>query len=286
MRRDVGCSPLLTPWHHFWRRDGVAFLIDPEIERRVTALEIPFNPLGVDAYGVSRLELARWMTILAFFYRRYFRVRAEGVQNIPTRGRAMLVGNHSGGIAIDGAMVIASALLELDPPRLAQGMVEKFINVFPFASMWAARTGQFTGLPEHAVRLLEDDRLLMVFPEGARGTAKHFFERHSLVDFGTGFMRLALQTHTPIVPFGFLGGGEAVPTIFNLYKLGRALGAPYIPVTPYILPIPLPARLSVRYGEPMTFAGNGTEDDAVIAGCVNEVKARIAELIAQGRRNA
>ena len=56
------------------------------------------------------------------------------------------------------------------------------------------------GLPEHAVRLLEDDRLLLVFPEGARGTAKLFKDRNSLVRFGTGFMRLALQTGTPIVP--------------------------------------------------------------------------------------
>ena len=110
-------------------------------------------------------------------------------------------------------MVIASCFLEMNPPRLAQGMVDKFINEFPFASLWSNKTGQFTGLPEHAIRLLEEDRLLMVFPEGARGTAKLWKERYSLVDFGTGFMRLALKTKTPIIPFGFLGGGDAIPTI-------------------------------------------------------------------------
>ena len=115
----------------------------------------------------------------------------------------MLVGNHSGGVAIDGAMVLASMFFDMDPPRLAQGMAEKFINKVPFASEWANRTGQFTGLPENAVRLLEDERLLVVFPEGARGTAKLYKERYSLVDFGTGFMRLALKTKTPIIPFAF-----------------------------------------------------------------------------------
>jgi 1-acyl-sn-glycerol-3-phosphate acyltransferase len=264
----------------------VAFLIDPDVERRVAALEIPFNRQGVDPYGVTRKDLARWMSMLGFLYKHYFRVRAEGVEHVPARGRAMLVGNHSGGIAIDGAMVIASMMLELDPPRLAQGMVEKFINVFPFASMWAARTGQFTGLPEHAVRLLEDDRLLMVFPEGARGTAKLFHERFSLVDFGTGFMRLALKTRTPIIPFGFVGGGDAVPTVFNAYKLGRALGAPYIPVTPYLLPVPLPVQLSVRYGKPLLFEGNGAEDDEVITRYVDHVKAAITDLVELGRRGA
>jgi 1-acyl-sn-glycerol-3-phosphate acyltransferase len=133
------------------------------------------------------------------------------------------------------------------------------------------------------VRLLEDERLLMVFPEGARGTAKLYKERHSLVDFGTGFMRLALKTKTPIIPFAFLGGGEAIPTIFNAHTLGRMLGAPYIPVTPYLLPVPLPVNLQIYYGEPLVFSGSGAEDDEVIAGYVAQVKESIATGIEYGR---
>jgi 1-acyl-sn-glycerol-3-phosphate acyltransferase len=164
-------------------------------------------------------------------------------------------------------------------------MAEKFINTVPFASQWTNRTGQFTGLPETAQKLLEDERLLLVFPEGARGTAKLYKERHSLVHFGTGFVRLALKTRTPIVPFGFLGGGEAIPTIVNSYALGKLLGAPYVPITPYLLALPLPVRLEVHYGAPLVFEGDGSEDDEVIAGYVEQVKARIAELIEVGRRH-
>jgi 1-acyl-sn-glycerol-3-phosphate acyltransferase len=196
----------------------------------------------------------------------------------------MLVGNHSGGIAIDAAMVIAACFFDKDPPRLAQGMIEKFINQVPFASLWAGRTGQFTGIPEHAIRLLEDERLLLVFPEGARGTAKLFPERNSLVDFGTGFLRLALKTRTPIIPFGFLGGGEAMPTVANAYTLGKLLGVPYIPITPYGLPLPLPAMMQVHFGEPLRFAGDGSEEDAVIEGYVDDVKRAIAGLIAEGQK--
>src|SRR5579872_4720845 len=159
----------------------------------------------------------------------------------------MLVGNHSGGVPIDAAMVIASCLLEMDPPRLAQGMAERFLNRLPVVSHWASRTGQFTGLPEHAERLLQDDRLLLVFPEGSRGTAKLFRERYSLLDFGSGFMRLALRTRTPIVPFAVLGAGEAFPTIANAYKLGRVLGLPYVPLVAYGLPIALPAKVEIEY---------------------------------------
>ena len=135
-----------------------------------------------------------------------------------------------------------------------------------------------------ALRLLESERLLLVFPEGARGTAKLWKDRFSLVDFGTGFMRLALRTKSPIVPFAFLGGGDAIPTVGNLYKLGKLIGVPYLPVTPWLLPLPRPARLSVLYGEPMRVEGSGDEEDATVAGYVDRVKARIADLMEQGRR--
>ncbi len=253
------------------------------VEDRLARLDIPWNRYGFDPYGASKAHL-RWMFgAFGLLYRHYFSVRVTGMENVPARGRGMLVGNHSGGIAIDAAMVITSLFFEKEPPRLAQSMIEKFISTIPFASMWAGRGGQFTGLPEHAIRLLEAERLVLVFPEGARGTAKLFPERHSLVDFGTGFMRLALKTHSPIIPFGFLGGGEAMPTVANAYALGKIFGVPYVPITPYGLPLPLPAMMQVRYGTPMVFDGDGTEDDNVIVGYVDEVKRAIAGLIAAGR---
>lgn len=253
------------------------------LEARVDRLELPFNEYGVDPYGISKRHLKLALPVFAALYRYYFRVRCFGVEHIPPRGRGMLVGNHSGGVAVDGAMVLTSTMLEMDPPRLAQGMVERFLHKFPVSSLWASRTGQFTGLPEHAKRLLEDDRLLMIFPEGAKGTAKLYRDRYSLVDFGTGFVRLALQTRSPIIPFAFLGGGAAIPTVFNAYGLGKLLGVPYVPLTPYLLPLPLPVQLEIHYGEPLVFQGTGDEEDHVIEGYVQKVKARIAGLIERSR---
>ncbi len=257
--------------------------VSEEVESRIGRLEIPFNDFGVDPYGVSRKHVARFVGLLEVLYKTYFRVQAYGVENVPARGRAMLIGNHSGGFAVDAGMVIASMFFEMEPPRLAQGMAEKFIAGVPFASMWTSRCGQFPGLPEHAVKLLEDDRLLMVFPEGAKGTAKLYTERYSLVHFGTGFMRLAMQTKTPIIPFGFMGGGSAIPTVMNAYGLGKLLGVPYVPITYYGIAMPLPVKLEVEYGAPMTFEGTGNEDDEAIAANVDLVKAEIARIVAKGR---
>lgn len=261
----------------------MSWLVSREVERRMDELEIPFGRFGVDPYGISKKHLMLGFAMAEPIYKHYFSVKAIGTDNVPARGRAMLVGNHSGGIAIDGMMVVASMFFAKNPPRLAQGMVEKFMNKLPFASLLTSRMGQLTGLPEHAIRLLEDERLLMVFPEGAKGTAKLYKDRYSLVRFGTGFMRLAMKTRSPIVPFAFLGGGAAVPSIYNSVALGRLVGAPYVPITPYGVAMPLPVKLEVEYGEPMFFPGTGAEADHVIEGNVEQVRTRIAEMIEAGR---
>jgi 1-acyl-sn-glycerol-3-phosphate acyltransferase len=256
--------------------------IREEVKERVRLLDIPFNQLGLDPYGISRRHLSYFYSLLAYFYRDYFKVQVRGIENIPKQRGAMVIGNHSGGLPVDAGMVMASLFLEKDPPRLAHGMVEKFAQGWPLVSPWFSRLGQFTGLPEHAVRLLEDDRLVLVFPEGARGTGKLYQDRYKLVRFGTGFMRLALRTRSPIVPFAFVGGEEAFPTMYHARLLARLTGAPYWPVPPHIIPFPKPVTCGIYYGKPMRFKGNGTERDEVILEYVEQVKERISELIVQG----
>jgi len=260
------------------------FLEDPEIADRIDRLSLGFNAYGHDPFGVSRDHLVQFFTLLKFLYRTYFRVKVHHIDRVPDAGRAMLVGNHSGGLPVDGGMLLTSLILDKDPPRLAHGMVEKFANQTPFVSTWFSRVGQFTGLPEHAVALLEAERMLMVFPEGARGTGKLYDQRYELVDFGSGFIRLALQTGTPIVPLAFIGGEEAIPVKFHWNALARLLGTPYFPVTSYGLPLPLPVACTIYFGEPMVFEGNGQEADAVIQEYVQAVKDEIVRLIDRGRQ--
>ncbi len=258
--------------------------IDPHVAARVDALNLSFNKFGIDPYGIARTDLIRFLSVFVWIYRSYFKVDVYGLENVPSHGRAMLIGNHSGGVAIDAAMVMGSMLLDAEPPRLPQAMIDRFIHQFPGASKIMSRTGQFTGNPDQAIRLLRDDRLLLVFPEGARGTAKLAKDADTLVGFGTGFMRLALETKSPIIPFGFVGGGEALPTVANLKTLGRLIGIPYIPVTKWGLLVPKPTRFQLLYGKPMVFEGSGHERDEVCGAMVDEVKTRISDLIRQGRQ--
>lgn len=257
-------------------------LTSATVEARLDRLDVPFNAFGLDPLGISKKHVGVFLSALEPFYRQYFRVETVGLEHVPDTGRAMVVGNHSGGLPVDAAMVLSSIFFDHEPPRLVHGMVEKFVNAQPFLSAWYSRVGQLTGLPEHAVRMLESERLLMVFPEGARGTGKLARDSYSLVRFGTGFMRIALQTRSPIVPVAFIGGGEAIPTIYHSKTLARVFRAPYFPITPYLVPLPLPVQCRLHYGAPMMFEGDGTESDEVIYRYVDQVKQRIADLIADG----
>lgn len=258
------------------------YVVRSGVRRRLDELDIPFNPYGFDPYGISKKHLGYFMSFLAVLYRNYFRVETIGLENVPDSGSAMIIGNHSGALPADAGMIISSLFFDKKPPRLAHGMVEKFAQNIPFVSSWFNRIGQFAGLPDHAERILADGRILMVFPEGARGTGKLYKNRYRLVRFGTGFMRIALSTDTPIIPTAFIGGEEAIPQIYHVRRLARMVGAPYWPVTPYIVPLPKPIRCQLRYGEPLVFEGDGTESDSVIAGYINTVRSRIEGLIDEG----
>jgi 1-acyl-sn-glycerol-3-phosphate acyltransferase len=138
------------------------------------------------------------------------------------------------------------------------------------------------------MQLLEQNEAIMVFPEGQRGFVKTYRQRYQLQEFGLGFMRLALESDTPIVPVGIVGGEEQSPGLANLRPLGKLLGAPAFPITltfPWLGPagfIPLPVKYRLTVGEPLRFEGDPTEDDATIGAKVEVVKDAIRKLVETG----
>jgi hypothetical protein len=88
------------------------------------------------------------------------------------------------------------------------------------------RTGSVVGTPKNCVDLLEHGEAVIAFPEGIRGMNKSFTERYRLQEFGNGFMRLALQTDTPIVPVAVVGSEEQAISLGNFKPLARFDGLP------------------------------------------------------------
>lgn len=255
-----------------------------EIDARVRALATQRNEAGFDPFGFDP-EITRYaVAVSTFFYRTYFRTEVFGMERVPT-GRALFVANHSGHVPIDGGIIATSLVLDHDPPILARAMVEKWTQRLPFVSVLFTRIGQVLGSPDNARRLLEADHALLVFPEGVRGISKPFRDRYRLVDFGAGFMRLALETRSPIVPVAVIGGEEQFPSIGNIRALAKVLGMPAFPFIPQIflgMPLPLPTRYRLYFGEPMWFEGDPDEDDAEIQVRVDAVREAIQSMIARG----
>jgi 1-acyl-sn-glycerol-3-phosphate acyltransferase len=200
----------------------------------------------------------------------------------------MVVANHSGQIPIDGLVTVAAAVLQRKPPRMLRAMVEKWVPTLPFISYFMARCGQVVGTPENCQRLLERDEGILVFPEGVRGISKTFDQRYHLQPFGYGFMRIALESQTPIVPLAVVGAEEQMPALANSQTLARLVGAPSFPITPlfpWLGPLgllPLPVRYRLYFGEPMSFTGDPNDEDRMIGAKVDEVSRAVQGLIDRG----
>jgi len=254
----------------------------PGTQARLEKLTPPKNEFGVDPYGFDVDYLTSAIAPLLWLYRRWFRVETHGIDNVPAEGRVLLVSNHSGQLPFDAAMIDLALLIDRDPPRATRALVDTWVPTLPFVSTFMARCGQIVGTPENCRRLLAADECLLVFPEGTRGLGKPFSERYRLQAFGHGFMRMALESDAPIVPIGVVGAEEQAPQVLDVKPLAKLLGFPYLPVTPTILPLPLPVRYHLHFGEPMRFTGSPDDEDAVLEEKVAKVKSAVAGLLARG----
>ncbi len=259
-----------------------------EYLERIEMLKRETNEFGVDPFGVDPEFIGSAAMAFCWIHRYYFRASVRGIENIPD-GRVLIIANHSGQMPFDGAMIATSMLLEGDPPRVPRTMVERWSPTIPYVSILFSRSGQVVGMPENARRLLEHEHPILVFPEGAPGSTKLFNKAYQLQEFGLGFMRLALETGTPIVPVSVVGAEEQYPAFYNFERLARLIGAPAAPVTPFaFIPIlgmlPLPTKYHITFGEPLEFTGDPDDDDEVIGEKVWLVRSKIQSMVNHGLR--
>jgi 1-acyl-sn-glycerol-3-phosphate acyltransferase len=211
----------------------------------------------VDEYGKDSELTEALSPVSQFLYERYWRVTVEGAELLPD-GPAIVVANHSGALPFDGPVLSQAISRERPDLREPRWLVEDQIFYAPFFGTLFNRLGAVRACPENAMRLLSERRPVIVFPEGAQGTGKSFRERYQLKRLGRGgFAKLAVRAGVPIIPAAVVGAEEALPMLGKLPM--RALGLPDLP----IMPAPLPAKWSIRFGEPITTGslGPGAADD-------------------------
>ena len=235
----------------------------------------------------ERIEGLFDQTLVEFFYRYWFRAEVEGIENVPSTGGALIVSNHSGALPPDAAM-LAKAIREEHPhPRPLNITVEHFFKGYPGFSALLPKLGCVAAHPANVHRLLSDEeQLVLVFPEGRKGTAKLYKDRYRLRRFGRGgFVEAAMRARTPIVPACVVGAEEAAPVFAQIGLLKRVTGLLYFPITPTFPHFGLagmlgylPAKFKLRFLEPIEFGeGDSHEDKALVQTVAHEVRARIQE---------
>ena len=242
----------------------------------------------VDDWGRSeRVEGDLDRTITDFLYHQWVRVETEGIENVPAAGGALLVSNHSGALPPDAPM-IGKAIKEEHPhPRPLNITVEHFFKGYPGFSMLIPKIGCVAAHPANVQRLLYDEQqLVLVFPEGRKGTEKLYKDRYKLRRFGRGgFVEAAMRARVPIVPVCVVGAEEAAPIFAHLTPLAKLTGLTYFPITPTFPHFGLlgmmgylPAKFRIRFLEPIRFDEEGLDrDKSLVQSVAQETRARIQE---------
>jgi 1-acyl-sn-glycerol-3-phosphate acyltransferase len=254
---------------------GLAFL-----RRRVT------GDYEVDEFGFDR-ELTEevLLSMLRPLAEKYFRIEVRGIENIPAEGGVLIVANHSGTIPLD-ALMTQIVIHDHHPNRRHLRMLAAdLVFVLPVVGELARKAGHTLACAEDAQALLERGEVVGVWPEGFKGIGKPFSERYKLQRFGRGgFVASALRAGVPIVPCSIVGAEETYPMIGNARTLARALGLPYLPITPtfpWLGPlgaVPLPTKWTIQFGEPIATDGHpaeAAEDPMVVFDLTDQVRETI-----------
>src|SRR5438094_5400629 len=248
-------------------RPGLPAIRDDDLRRYLPGVE-PVRQLN-DWGRSERVEGFIDRTLVDFFYNHWFRCEVEGIENVPATGGAMVVSNHSGALPPDAPM-IAKAIKEEHPrPRPLYLTVEHFFKGYPGFSMLIPKVGGVAAHPANVHRLLYDERqLVLVFPEGRKGTEKLYRDRYRLRRFGRGgFVEAAMRAEAQLVPTCVIGAEEAAPIFGHVDVMRRLTGLIYFPITPsfpWLGPLGmlgyLPAKFKIRFLAPIdTVALGGPE---------------------------
>ena len=255
-----------------------SLFVTDDVEENLAKIEKEAGSYGFDAWGFNKEKAKLPYAVAKFFYDHYFRVKTNGLEHVPPSGRVLVIANHSGQLPIDGLLIGTAIANSPHGARAPRAMIERFFPTVPFLGTLLNEAGAVIGDPINCSNMLEREEAVIVFPEGIRGSGKPYDKRYQLQRFGNGFMHLCMAHKTPIVPVGVVGCEETMPSLGSIDLLAKMLGLPYLPIA---LPMVLPAKITLSFGEPMTF-DTSFDHEEDITDRVELVKAKIRDLIEQG----
>lgn len=236
---------------------------------------------NVDEHGFDLASYAGVEKFVRFLFKNWFGVKIAGLQNIPSKGNAVLFGNHSGVLPIDGCLLYDGIINYHPQPSRVRFLVTKFLLDAPIIGKLLRGFGCIPPSYEIATEQLREKELVFFFPEAEKGTGKLFKNRYKLVDFHSGFVRAAIETGSPMVPVVTIGGEEIYPLLANIKPLAKLIKAPYFPVTPFfpffpfpfnVIPIPVRIMMCVWPSYRLPYPPEAAEDEDLVAAITTQIQ--------------
>lgn len=227
---------------------------------------------------------------LAIIVDRYFRAEVDGLEHLDP-GPWLGVSTHNGGIYMPDLYCLLVAFWRrfgVEAP--GYGLMHQVAFRVPLLGRLLAGVGGIPACGENGRVVLERGLPLLACPGGDLDALKPFRERHRVIfDGRRGFVRLALRQQVPIVPivsvgaheiFLMLNDGRRLAQVtgaarrFRVKSIPLALSFPFGLTPAGLAAIPLPSKIRVRIGPPITFAEGpaAADDDAVVERCAEHVR--------------
>jgi 1-acyl-sn-glycerol-3-phosphate acyltransferase len=244
----------------------------------------------VDEFGFDpELNDRLLMPLARQLYERWFRVEMLGLENVPDEGPALVVGNHSGTLPLDGVMLQVGLHDHHPAKRNLRLLGADLVYQIPVLAHLARKSGHTLACQADAARLLGKRELVGVFPEGFKGVGKPYSQRYKLQRFGRGgFVATALRAQVPIIPAAIVGAEEIYPKIADLRSIARLFGLPYFPVTPTwpmfgpLGLVPLPSKWIIAFGEPIMtdeYDLDQADDHTTVLNLTDQVRETIQNML-------
>ncbi len=188
--------------------------IDPNYQSRFSEPYCPEDKI------LSWLDLVSQTSFYQFF-KVYYRPELQGIEKIPDKGGAMLVSNHTTPFFADVTPIYFGIYEK--KRRVVYGLGEKILKNSDILKM----IGGTKGSREMGMKLLKDDKLTLVCPEGIDGACRPWYLRNQIIPVkgfdpsNLGYLKLAYAADKPLIPIANVG---AEKTIFILGNVRPEVG--------------------------------------------------------------
>jgi 1-acyl-sn-glycerol-3-phosphate acyltransferase len=277
---------LLDPetWKGMWYMANHTLEYQSDLVRRRIKGDYETDEWGLDWEFVESVR-----PFLDLLYSYYWRIETSGMEKIPDYERTLLVSNHSDQPPWDAVMIMTSLLNEHPAQRLVRNLYADNVPTLPFISSIAVKLGQAVASVGNGVRLLEQEELVCVFPEGFTIGKRPQNERFSVARFkDSGFMKMALETNSPIVPVSLVPSMDSPFAHYGRRFKQKALESTILaglfpfPQRRITGPMPLPVKMHVDFGDPISlehYGADASSDLSLMSRLADQVRDVIQEMI-------